>query len=275
MCSEYDPSTNSYPNSITGVDMNANIRHSNYFNFWWNSNPLPTTGSTWANVPTLLNENTGLKQVELIRYSKNPYMLQGVNKYKRNGEMGGIAGDYVEGLILISALEMDYQRDNKPVLKNLNYSFDQSWIGNFESDELTETTHGYPITSNAPETTYRASLRFNQNIFTLSKIDRVPIEYDENRKFNDTELQNTTVLGQSFEYDYLNPPSTNSNLDLYVMPGNYPAMKKITNELGGVKEIEYYDLGSNVSIVYILRENLSPSDLESVYYDFLSKRNDL
>src|SRR5690606_32083526 len=57
---------------------------SDLYETWWNI-PSPTT-YLYPNIPTKFDNTVKLNKVELIRYSKNAYMLQGVKVYKVNGD---------------------------------------------------------------------------------------------------------------------------------------------------------------------------------------------
>lgn len=253
---------------VMGLTLNSGITTNNYFDFWWNVNPDESTvNQDWESKPTLLNSETGIMGLELIRHSKNPYMLQSVKKYKRNGEVGGIAGDDInEGKVLVTALEMNYNRGNFNTRRNLDYDFDGNWVANLGDDAYKIEGLGYPLQEGMDiEDYYQQSTRFSQNIFTLTEIKNIPIEFDQNRTFSEAEMQNTQILNQQFEYELLETPLDNGSYDMLVLPDNYMALTKITNELGGIKEVEYYPLTSDITIDMVSKDDLSVSEKLLVY----------
>ncbi len=56
-----------------------------YMDFWWNDNSI--SGYTYPNEPTMTGTNYMLDEVQLIRYSKNPYMLKSAKKQIFNAGM--------------------------------------------------------------------------------------------------------------------------------------------------------------------------------------------
>ena len=89
------------------------------YNFWWNDNGnvIPNDPST-LNVPTKLDSTVRLDEFELIRYSKNPYMLVGVKYYKVNGDVGG---PVETGLHLVAQKKLEYTSATCKMLQNYAY----------------------------------------------------------------------------------------------------------------------------------------------------------
>jgi len=241
-----------------------NLHTSSYFNFWWNTDG----GPGWDSEPTKLTEATGLKSVELLRHSKNPFMLQSVNKYVRNGNVSGDGSSFAEGLKMISAVEMNYNLDqNLQVPVNNHYNIQSGWL--FEAAGKYEAyAPGVPLGSDTPPSLqFEPSARFSQNVFTLSAIEKIPVHFDENRIFTESEQADVDVLTQHYEYEYISTPYAQWG-DPLVVPGNYPAMSQVTNELGGVKEIEYYSFPFGNTINTVPLSAFSSVDLEELYFDF-------
>lgn len=86
------------------------------YKLWWfnNSNPNPL----FDNIPTKFGENTFLNEVQLIHYSKNPYMLQAVRLYHFNGE--SIDGSLI-GKKLVAQKRLEYEVVTERVIENYEY----------------------------------------------------------------------------------------------------------------------------------------------------------
>ncbi|UTW62880.1 hypothetical protein KFE98_01600 [bacterium SCSIO 12741] len=82
------------------------------YNFWWNDQSSGTY--TWDNTPTLANDEAKLRAVELIRYSKNPYMLSHVKKYVINGAVSAQAATGLTGpgISQVADYELTYTTEN-------------------------------------------------------------------------------------------------------------------------------------------------------------------
>lgn len=88
------------------------------YKFWWNDSPPPNSSQyPWDNKPTRADENVLLGGVELVRYSKNPYMLSGVKHYRINGD------ESTPTLVNSYKLEYDLQQDS--IINNRIYSSTQ------------------------------------------------------------------------------------------------------------------------------------------------------
>lgn len=106
------------------------VTHQNTFNyssanakdayrFWWNFNSVALqNGVTTPNNPTKLDNTVCLDEFELIRYSKNPYMLVSVNYYKVNGDVGGLTET---GLKLVARKKLEYTSTKCNMLQNYAY----------------------------------------------------------------------------------------------------------------------------------------------------------
>ncbi|WP_300666040.1 hypothetical protein, partial [Fluviicola sp.] len=89
------------------------------YNFWWNDNGnVIANDPKTFNVPTKLDNTVRLDEFELIRYSKNPYMLVGVKYYKVNGDVGG---PVETGLHLVAQKKLEYTSEKCKMLQNYVY----------------------------------------------------------------------------------------------------------------------------------------------------------
>lgn len=184
--------------------------------FWWK---FEGNAENWDNVPTAANENVYLNAVELVRYSKNPYMLNYVRNYRCDGV------DSVRGtsrMVMTSMLKMEYDVVTDSVKNNV--------------DPLGGTS----------SVTY--NLQQKKNIFLLKRIREIPV--NSSRINTPVTLSDTTTVPTT-HYDYTKYrfnfyPSTedysNNGLDTSnsVINANAYPLTKITDRLGGVTDYEYY-----------------------------------
>ncbi|WP_430406826.1 RHS repeat domain-containing protein [Fluviicola sp.] len=189
------------------------ITHENTFNyasatgkeaydFWWNfNNTSLQNGVITANTPTKLDNTVKLDEFELIRYTKNPYMLVEVNYYKVNGDVGG---PVETGLKLISQKKLEYTSAKCDMLQNYAYA-------------------------NGNTLQYRNDV---QQVFILLKAVReVPLGWT-----TDTTKLLTTFLS----YTKFNNTNTTYQ-DNQPMNGHFGmVLTKIVDYLGGITKIEYY-----------------------------------
>ncbi|MES2627443.1 MAG: RHS repeat domain-containing protein, partial [Bacteroidota bacterium] len=122
------------------------IDHSNYladayFKFWWNDGS-GTGNVTYPNVPSRMGEEHNMKDVQLLVYAKNPYMLKAVKTYIKNG---------------------DYQRGGKVLVKHVALEYVDSSAFVLAGDIYTINYTG------------RSSSRQYVS-FLLSKISDIPLE---------------------------------------------------------------------------------------------------
>ena len=172
------------------------------YHFWWNDNTdyVPSQPQTY-NIPTKLDNTVKLDEFELIRYSKNPYMLVGVNYYKVNGDVGG---PIETGLKLIAQKKLEYTSAKCDMLQNYAY------------------TNGNTLQ-------YRNDV---QQVFILLKAVReVPIGWT-----TDTTKLLTTFLS----YTKFNNANTTYQVN-QPMNGHFGmVLTQIVDNLGGITKIEYY-----------------------------------
>lgn len=171
------------------------------FKFWWKKDTL-FPGSIFPNIPTLADENTRLKAVELIRYSKNPYMLTSVDIYKTNGEINGTTDP---GKMLVKRMELDYRV--------------------ISSRRVAE--HAIPVYTH-----------YWKNSFLLHSVKTIPVDPSNQTPPALAATQKALLPSVHFLYDtlannfFFYPEKRQSVAGV--------ALKKIINHLGGVTQIEYY-----------------------------------
>ncbi len=176
-------------NHLDDVDLDEYCAATNHRGkFWWNY----TSGSvvaSWDNKPTLADDRFTLQAVELIRYSKNPYMLKRVKHYKINGIFDNV---HTEGLKLVKSFEMSYsaQRDetydarsdqNKLIVRTSEYDRNLFFLDSIEEIPTNPTEESLGNLPNENPTThfkyekqvnkyYHAHHRSNANVWTLHEI---------------------------------------------------------------------------------------------------------
>lgn len=227
-----------YISSILGVTnfSNDDIHKYSMFDFWWVDNNLDLTTTPyedWENRPTMFDENVKLTQVELVRYSKKPYMLKKAKKYKVNGvfrtgfqysEDLEIDDELEEGWILVKDVEMNYEVGKAKVPENNYYSVSIPEEG--EVDEEDDDEEG-------PEAITR-----NKNVFLLSEI----IEHPTN---TNTEPLYEQLLTTHFEYETFfdtQEDFVNKVKDSGLPLSDAYLLRSITDNLGGMTEVEFHTI---------------------------------
>ena len=220
-----------YAAGMDGTNLSS-PKESGYNKFWWNDNT--NNAHTWDNEPTKLNDKVKLQEFELIRYSKNPYMLKHAKVYKTNGV---ISPDDQSGKVLVSELELDYDLDAENLYENYDYSL-------HIADQNTSTTQQNNIIGDS----LVLSNFHKQYIYTLTAVKSVPTgEYNTGTHSVDN-YQNSELLQTEFEYDVYGGATRNAaelGLDLIINPGRSTRiLTKIIDQLGGETDIEYYPRSS-------------------------------
>lgn len=200
--------------------------NSDLFKFWWYDayQPLPT-GLAYPNVPTLLNENVRLSDVELVRYSKNPYMLQSVKTYKTNGDIKSPPYEST-GIILVNQFDMDYIHEDVLVLDNAVYAVGEQL--NYNTVRWTNT-------------------------YLLTKIKNVPVNGSKDID-NILPLTTNEAPTTHFDYDVYQPgivisSSPGGQNDLRTNTSLFP-LKKVISHLGKETIISYYPFNdARVSVI--------------------------
>lgn len=179
------------------------------FDFWWNDFKNTATPITYPNRPTLADENTYLSAVELIRYSKNPYMLKSVKTYKTNGEITGVAATST-GKILVNQFDLEYKLDSVNIIDNKFYDV------------------GDPITQTVDR---------RKHIYLLKNIKNIPVNGSGDNN-NPTTYNISEVPTMHFEYSVIVEPQTplvnpeanflRTNASLYVLTKHISHLGKET-----------------------------------------------
>ncbi|MGE0562528.1 MAG: RHS repeat-associated core domain-containing protein [Flavobacteriales bacterium] len=198
------------------------------FQFWWYED---TPGVIpYNNVPTLLNENVKLSDVELVRYSKNPYMLQSVKTYKTNGEYAAFKQENL-GLILVNQFDLDYKREDVQIADNAEYNAN----GNF---------------SLIPD-------RWASS-YLLKSIKNVPVNGSKDLN-NSLPLTSDEVPTTHFDYNFYEPGTTlaSSNGTLRLNNTTF-FLNKVTSHLGKEININYYLLSDARNGITIRSLSLPP-----------------
>ena len=165
---------------------------------WWND-LVPAQGYEHDNVPTKMDESVKLSELELLRYTKNPYMLTHVDLYQVNGEIGG---PVESGLHLISKKKLEYKSTRVTIPENYYYQ-------------------------NNDSIRYKP---FMQVIVLLDKVRDIPIN-----GITDTTLLPTTFLS----YETFKSPFVKYNSASPLNGYKGMVLSKIVDQLGGITKIEY------------------------------------
>ncbi len=172
----------------------------------------PTTLCT----QTVADPNTvaGIEEIELIRYSKNPYMLRGVKIYRVNG------GNETTGKQLVSQKQIDYDYVTKNLIEN--YDYVDYLPGNI---------------------TIREDAQRKRIVFRLTKVHELPLDATllaVNFGLTDPSKVLTTTFG------YTEASSVTLSSVFEVRGDKIFVLNSITDNLGGVTTILYKPL-SNIN----------------------------
>ncbi|MGZ6538709.1 MAG: hypothetical protein ACXVEB_10060, partial [Bacteroidia bacterium] len=191
-----------------------------HYHRWWNlvnNNYNPSSTATWANQPTLADENVKLNAVELIRYSKNPYMLSSVETYRVNGA-DNTTGEDKE--ILLSKVLLEYEVQTNVVANN--------------QDPL------YPTTTATNDNQ-------KQTVFLLKRVREVPVNSaNDNAAVSGLDL--TKVPTTHFGYTKVTSTAFETTIGNRINTDVY-ALTSITDRLGGLTTYEYYDFDFATSLI--------------------------
>ncbi|MCF8433297.1 MAG: hypothetical protein K9G37_02410, partial [Crocinitomicaceae bacterium] len=194
------------------------------FKNWWQDPNNPET----VNIPTKFDNQVKLEEVELVRYSKNAYMLKGVKQYRINGEYSFYVPSGVnppDGKKLVSQKYLDYDFKDEYVLRNYDYS-------NNDIVEIEENRR--------------------RRIIFLKSVSEVPVNGDLYAvNFNlpnpnvvlKTSLVYSKVINTAVSGDMIfTPEKPFAGLNKYLLT-------EYIDHLGGITKLEYYSAGSDESRV--------------------------
>jgi RHS repeat-associated protein len=189
------------------------------YDFWWkDANDVSTQDPRiipFKNRPTMANDSISLSAMELVRYSKNPYMLVAVKKYKFNGYS---TNDSIsKNKYLVSYLKINYEVRVDTLYTN-TYSSSTTGVKTLVSKDRV----GF------------------QNVYLLSDIKQIPVNGalgNAPSTFIEANMPTT-----HFKYTKLSADSIFKYVSNYDFTGNMYVMTKIVDQLGGVMQYEYYPL---------------------------------
>jgi RHS repeat-associated protein len=195
-----------YKRMVTYLNAFANTSDAtnSIMKLWWNA-LVPLQGYTHDNVPTKMDESVKLSELELLRYTKNPYMLTHVEFYQVNGEVGG---PVESGLHLISKKKLEYKSVSAVIPENYHY---------VDNDSIR----------------YKS---FMQVIVLLDKVRDIPVN-----GITDTTLLPTTFLS----YEPFKSPFVKYNIASPLNGYTGMVLSKIVDQLGGITKIEYYPVSAS------------------------------
>lgn len=220
---------------MTSTDGTYNSGVTPAFKYWWDGNngvlaPSITEGYACnLNCPTYADEDVLLDRTQVIRYSKNPYMLTSVEHRKTNGKVFGPIGS--PGFHLVERFEIDYEVKVSYIKNNANENYE------VPSPYLNCSIETNPSSSKV------------QNVFLIDQIRRMPADpTKENQPLSYDEDAVPTV---KFDYIALPPGMTlqgpiyhgiESGREDEIAPRcTTYAMNEVINEIGGITTIEYQD----------------------------------
>ena len=195
---------NIYDKTDATQDLFCTGSTNNHYNFWWNNTPT----TAYPNQPTLAN-NFALNSVELIRYSKNLYMLKRATHYKTNGAVTSYEGT---GLIKVAQHELEYTVD-----ATLYYdAYADGAIAGLKN--------------------------YTHHIVLLTKIKEVPVnptQANTNTIPGSTSYPTTHLEYQMVVATVANSIGSDNDVTIVNHSSNLFLLTKITNPIGGITQIAY------------------------------------
>ncbi len=188
---------------------------------WWKGGV-----DAFDNNPTKFDEDVILKKVELIRYSKNPYMLVGVKAFKVNGDYSVKPNGDITGRELVAQKLLKYNHIDENLIRNYDY----------QNGDLLHI-EGY-----------------KRRIIFLSNVREIPVDIEPNYyayeynlpNITDTSKLLTTFLGYRKILD--NEALANGATCIDTIPYNALSqylLYSYTDHLGGITKVDYYPFGGN------------------------------
>lgn len=203
-----------------------------HYSFWWNETPLPE----FPNRPTL-TDNFALNSVELIRYSKNPYMLKRATHYKVNGL---VASGEEDGLKKVGQYEMEYS------VKNCTYY-----------DAPSDNSSYIPK-------------NYSHHNIVLSAIKEVPVN-PTGEAGNGLSVAMPTTR---FEYETMlcHVPLQTTLVKTWHL-SDVVVLKRIVSPIGGVTELVYSDLDNSAFVWSYVDSRLyqNPDEATDVTYELYNQ----
>ena len=204
------PSTGIYGVALNNVDL---------YKTWWTSTNIQNLYNI-PNIPTKFGNETKLKQVQLIRYSKNAYMLTGVRHHRYNGET-----------LSIESPNVTSPGDKIVSQKKMEYSYkDVALVDRYPVDSLPTAPKG-----------------INRRIILLSSIKEVPMDgnldsadFDLPTNANYSIADTSRILTTYFEYSEFNGSNVNMGSQKLTPNDRVYLLTGYTDHLGGLTRVEYY-----------------------------------
>lgn len=234
----------------------SNQLNSNYL-FWWKdlNDPIQDVNvQAYSNQPTMADANVNLSAMELVRYSKNPYMLVAVKKYKYNGRQAN--DSILKYKFLVSHLKLKYDVKTDSLFLN---SYATTYVP-FTKDTVVDCVT-YHFVAGSQNNVYTKKIFSKrdfvglQNVYLLQSIKQIPVNGSlGNAPFTYVEANMPTT---TFGYKRLTSDSLVIVAKQYDFTGSMYCISKITDQLGGVMEYDYYPL-----------HDLKNTHYASIYHDF-------
>jgi RHS repeat-associated protein len=192
-----------YKSMITVFDplLGSGANPNDAFKMWWNSNPGLYS---YDNRPTKMDSTVSLEEFQLIRYTKNPYMLVSIESYNVNGEINDPLNN---GLKLVSKKKMEYTTTRTQMLENYDYN---------TNDPLR----------------YKSNASTARQVHILLKAVReIPvIATSDTTKYLTTFLEYAPFVSADSVFNDTKPLNGYKGL----------LLSKFVDQLGGITKIEYY-----------------------------------
>lgn len=223
-----------YTNLMGGVSSDGPT-HTNAYKFWWNKRYEDTYA--WANEPTKFNENVYLQEVEVVRYSKVPYMLKKVEAYRVNGAVSSVTD--TAGTVLTASQEFEYSYQSTAGIENYPYA-------SVNIDTITSDCSAWRLR----EDTLMYAYTKPQYIYTLDRVKTIPVAGWKDEPRVAESYADSTLLQTEFEYDWYGfEPGEVLVFDREGHPGRRTRiLTKYIDQLGGETHISYYPRQSKMTL---------------------------
>ncbi len=199
------------------LDDNSLSPNSARYKYWWfdqTSTICTQNPNMYPNVPTAADQNVKLAAIELVRYSKNPFMLSSVKQYKTNGANNNSSN--MTGRVLVNQLNFEYEVRVDSLINNRAVISSGAFV--------------FPANSK----------NWVRNVFLLKKIIQVPTNGSQN---NPTAITNASILPTTqFNYTYKNFNIINN---AYTSIQGFYSLTKIIDQMGGETSYEFYPLSDS------------------------------
>lgn len=196
------------------------------FHFWWLDSGGSFDSGTLSytdNTPTAADDHVLLGAVELVRYSKNPYMLTTVKKYKQNGYATANV-NFQPVTVLVSQLDIAYEVKTDTLFE---YAFGTTDVTTCQKNFTGKTMIGW------------------QNFYLLKSVRQVPVNGANANASSSYVYANLPTTLFDYSKVTINPNHLNTQTGGDFC-GNIRVLKKITDQLGGIMSYDYYPITDSV-----------------------------